>query len=82
MTLDQFAHLGVKWAIIVRRDVDRRFLDVAWTLSSLRGALLYLAVFCLAGMLADYWQDPKLAFLLRLVGTKLLFDGVVRFTIP
>ncbi len=57
------------------RGDDPDFLDTAWTIQALRGALLWLAACALALPAAAFYGAPELALLLPAAGLSLLIAG-------
>lgn len=58
------------------RGDERRFLDTAWTLQLIRGALLTLIMIAAAGPIADIYGQPELQPLLMLASAMFLFTGL------
>jgi O-antigen/teichoic acid export membrane protein len=58
-----------------RRGDDPEFLNTAWTIQVLRGALLWLATCLLALPAAAFYGAPELAHLLPVAGLSLLIGG-------
>jgi O-antigen/teichoic acid export membrane protein len=74
--LAQFSDIGIGASILQnRRGDDPDFLDTAWTLQVLRGALLWLATCALAWPVALLYGEPMLAELLPVAGLALLVAG-------
>lgn len=71
-----FSDVGISPAIMQsRRGDDRAFLDTAWTLQALRGAVLFLIACALGWPLALFYGEPILAQLLPVAGLSLLVTG-------
>ncbi len=82
--LETFGTLGVKLAVIRKRDADRAFYDTAWTIGIGRGVALTLAIAALAPLAGTFFDEPRLpAVLLGLAAARLIggFEniGVVDF---
>jgi O-antigen/teichoic acid export membrane protein len=76
--LNMFSDVGVQPAIVQhKRGDDRDFLDTAWTIQSIRGAILWLAASLLAWPASVYTKQPELVYLLPVVGFNSLLDGMV-----
>lgn len=68
--------VGLGPAIMQSRAGDEpRFLDTAWTIQVLRGAILFLATCALALPLASLYGEPLLAAILPVAGLSLLVSG-------
>lgn len=74
--LNNFSDLGISTSILQNKRGDERdFLNSAWTLQIIRGAILWLATMALALPAARFYQAPQLAELLPVVGLTLLVMG-------
>lgn len=74
--LERFSDLGVGTAIIQNPRDDRRFLNTAWTLQSIRGAILGLCAGGLAWPAATFFQQPALLALIPFAGLSAVFAGL------
>ena len=70
-----FSDAGFESALIQRRELDRRTLDTAWTVSFLRGLTLFLLFMVSAEWVAAYFESPDLAPVLRVMAVSLLLSG-------
>ncbi len=74
--LQMFSDAGVQSAIIQnRRGDDPAFLDTAWSVQILRGALLWGITFLVAGPVARLYDAPLLAEMLPWMGLSLFLHG-------
>lgn len=74
--LAMFSDVGIGPSIMQsRRGEDPAFLDTAWTMQIMRGALLWLASWAAAGPAARFYDAPMLAQLLPAAGLTLLIAG-------
>ena len=74
--LMMFSDVGIGPAILGdRRGDDPRFLDTAWTIQVVRGALLWGVTWALAWPLAAFYRAPELTQLLPVAGLTLLIAG-------
>jgi O-antigen/teichoic acid export membrane protein len=72
-----FSDMGVRPAIMQsRRGDDADFLNTAWTIQILRGAVLWLAACALAHPAAQFYDQPLIALLLPVASLSLLFAGL------
>lgn len=73
--IDVLLDLGVNVALIQNRDAGPEDYDTAWTLrliqASLAGALIYFS----APLAADYYRNPLVADVLRVMGASVLICG-------
>lgn len=74
--LHLFSDLGLNASIIQsKRGDDPVFLNTAWTLSIIRGAVLWLCCLGIAYPAAQFYHEPRLLWLLPLVGLSTLVGG-------
>lgn len=76
MGLNMFSDVGVAPAILQsKRGDERSFLDTAWTIQVIRGALLWLAACALAWPVALIYDVPELLYMLPVAALTLLIKG-------
>ena len=74
--LTMFSDVGIGPSILSsRRGDEPRFLDTAWSVQAIRGALLWLVTCALAWPLAQFYRAPDLAQILPVAGLTLLIAG-------
>jgi O-antigen/teichoic acid export membrane protein len=74
--LAMFSDLGLRPAIMQdKRGDDPAFLNTAWTLQILRGIVLWLATCGLALPMASFYDEPRIAYMLPVVGLNALIMG-------
>jgi O-antigen/teichoic acid export membrane protein len=74
--LQQFSDIGLGPAIIQgKRGDERRFLDTAWTLSIVRGLLLFVGILIIAWPVSYFYKQPILFPLLAVAGVNALLNG-------
>lgn len=74
--LMMFSEMGVSASIMQnKRGDDPDFLNTAWTMQVIRGALLWLATVLLAAPVANFYGEPQLAELLPVAGLALFIAG-------
>ncbi len=77
MGLAMFSDVGVGPSILQsKRGDDPEFLNTAWTIQVIRGALLWVATCVLAVPAATFYDAPQLAQLLPVAGMTLLITGL------
>jgi PST family polysaccharide transporter len=75
--LINLSDIGVSQAVIRFRDADRSDLDTLFTLSTLRGAAIFLLLLACAPFAADFYGDERVFWVLAGVGLYPLFTGAV-----
>jgi O-antigen/teichoic acid export membrane protein len=74
--LQQFSDIGLGPAIIQgKRGDERRFLDTAWTLSIVRGVILFLGLAIIAWPVSLIYKEARLMPLLAVAGFNAILNG-------
>lgn len=73
--LETSTETGFQAALIQKEVSIKRYLDTAWTVQVLRGALLSLVVFGIAPYVALFFAEPVATRLLRVLALSVLFRG-------
>lgn len=68
--------LGMESAVIQRRDLTDSHLRTAMTLSLLMGLAVTLILWLLAGAIARFFHEPRVAVLIRFMSIGFLFSGL------
>ena len=73
--LGVFSDVRIGAALIQKKHVDRDDLDTAWTMAIARGILLFGLLFAAAGPLADYFAQPDLKTVFRVIAACFVLEG-------
>ena len=73
--LETFSQTGFQQALIQKDRDIKPYLDTAWTVQAIRGALLALILFGIGPYVAAFFGEPAAAALLRVLGLSMLFQG-------
>jgi O-antigen/teichoic acid export membrane protein len=74
--LQMFSDVGTGLAIVQNpRGEDPGFLDTAWTIQCIRGAILWLVSWLIAWPIAGFYGDPMLRWLIPAAGASALLAG-------
>ncbi|MGD0232228.1 MAG: oligosaccharide flippase family protein [Syntrophorhabdales bacterium] len=74
--LESLTEAGVRYAIIQNpRGNERAYLNIAWWFSSVRGLLLYSVAFAAAPLVARFYDNYELTWLIRVSCSAILFNG-------
>ncbi|MEL6493888.1 MAG: oligosaccharide flippase family protein [Cyanobacteria bacterium J06623_7] len=74
--LTLFSDIGIRPSIIRSdRGDEPVFLNTAWTIQVIRGGILWLCCVLVALPVANYYQDPRLTWLVPLVGLSTIIAG-------
>ncbi len=74
--IELFSFMSFDLALIRIQDPDREDYDTAWTLQAILGAVLSLLILVLAPIAAWYFDDPRLATVIRLLAVNSLLQGL------
>lgn len=69
-----FSDTGIGSAVVQRKDISKRYIDNAFTLSLLFGSFVSMALFVSSGMLARMITDESMTIPLMLMSVTLLFN--------
>lgn len=73
--LDTFSKTGFQQALIQKKGDIRPYLDSGWTVSVIRGLLLYSALFFLAPCAAAFFNAPAATLIIRVMSLSVLLQG-------
>ncbi len=74
--LNNFSDVGITPSIMQsKRGDDRDFLNTAWTIQVIRGALLWVCTCILAYPAAQFYDAPQLGQILPIIGLTLVISG-------
>lgn len=74
--LGMFSDIGLRTSIIQnKRGNEPVFLNTAWTIQILRGILIWIMTWALAGPVANFYGDPRLVEMLPIAGLVPLIMG-------
>ncbi len=77
--LESFSGTGI--SILIQRDDDNYLKDLSgyWTINVCRGLLLFTLIWMIAPLIADYYLQPELTELIRVLGLMFFFNGLAGF---
>ena len=73
--LDLMAEFSFDMALIQRQDATRRHYDTAWTMLVLKSVILAVVLVLSAGLIADFFDEPRLRVVLYAVAAAVVFEG-------
>ena len=76
MTLETFSQTGFQQALIQKKENIKDYLDAAWTVSALRGLVLFAVLFFLAPYVASFFNAPLATPIIRVIGLASLLQGL------
>jgi len=74
-TLETFSQTGFHTAIIQRKNKAEEYLDTAWTVSAIRGSLLFLVLFLSAPMIAAFFKSPQATLVIKVIALSTFISG-------
>jgi len=75
-TLRAFSQTGFQAALIQKRGDIADYLDAAWTVSALRGLVLFVVLYLAAPYIALFFDTPEAAPITRVIGAAMVFYGL------
>jgi len=74
--LQTFTQTGFQAALIQKKGDIRDYLDTAWTISALRGLVLFAILFLAAPYIALFFATPAATPIMRVIGVSMLLNGL------
>ncbi|MBU0580182.1 MAG: lipopolysaccharide biosynthesis protein [Candidatus Margulisbacteria bacterium] len=75
-TLETFSQTGFQQALIQKKGVES-YLNSAWTISILRGLVLFIIIFFIAPYAAIFFKSPQAGPVIRVIGLAILLKGFI-----
>ncbi len=73
--VDTFIQSGFQGALVQRKEITREHLDGAWTIHVYKGILLGAIYFCMAPLLATFFDEPRLVLVAQVLSIIKVLDG-------
>jgi lipopolysaccharide exporter len=73
--LESFTNTGFGKALVQRKEIDNEFLDTAWTVFVVRGAILFSLIFFGSTFIAELFNTPKAVPVIKILALSLLLRG-------
>lgn len=74
-TLETFSQTGFQAALIQKKEDVQSYLDTAWTVSAIRGFILFIILFSTAPFIAKFFNSEEAALVIRIVAVTSLLSG-------
>ena len=74
-TLETFSQTGFQTALIQKKGNVESYLDTAWTVSAVRGILLFLILFFCAPLVASFFNSPQATLVIKVIAVSTLLSG-------
>jgi O-antigen/teichoic acid export membrane protein len=75
-TLEVFSNIGYQKVLIQKKVIDDNHLNMAWTVSIIRGLILFLCMFLLSPLIAEFFNTPKASSVLRVMAISFVINGL------
>lgn len=79
--LETFSQTGFELALIQKKGKIEEYLNVAWTVSVIRGIILFLLLYFIAPVIAQFFNAPVVVPIIRIIGFTLLIRGFINIGI-
>lgn len=74
-TLEAFTQTGFEAALVQKKEDVESYLDTAWTISAIRGALLFSILFFFAPLIAEFFNSPQATMIIRVIALSAFLSG-------
>lgn len=74
-TIETFSQTGFGHALIQKKENIDSYLDTAWTVSAIRGLLLFLLLFVSAPLIAQFFNSDEATLVIRVIAISTLISG-------
>jgi O-antigen/teichoic acid export membrane protein len=74
-TLETFSQTGFQAALVQKKADIRPYLDTAWTVSAIRGVILFGVLFISAPLVAEFFGSSQATLIIRVIGVTVLLSG-------
>jgi O-antigen/teichoic acid export membrane protein len=74
-TLETFSQTGFQAALIQKKENVESYLDTAWTVSAIRGVILFLILFLSAPLVATFFNSPQATLVIKVIAVSTLLSG-------
>ncbi len=75
-TLETFSQTGFQAALIQKKEDIESYLDTAWTVSAIRGLMLFLILFFAAPLIAEFFNSPQAVLIIQVIALSTLLSGL------
>ncbi len=74
-TLETFSQTGFQAALVQKKKNVEPYLDPAWTISSIRGIILFLILFSSAPLIANFFDSAQAVLVIKVIAVSTLLTG-------
>jgi len=73
--LEALTQTGFETALVQKKENVESYLDTAWTISAVRGTILFSILFFLAPWIAKFFDSPQATMIIRVISMSALLSG-------
>jgi O-antigen/teichoic acid export membrane protein len=74
-TLETFSQTGFQAALVQKKKNVEPYLDTAWTISAIRGIILFLILFSSAPLIANFFDSAQATLIIKVIAVSTLLSG-------
>jgi O-antigen/teichoic acid export membrane protein len=75
-TLDTFSQTGFQAALVQKKENVESYLDTAWTVSAVRGVILFVLLFFSSPLVSRFFNSPQATLIIRIIAVTVLLSGL------
>jgi lipopolysaccharide exporter len=74
--LETFSQTGLQPALVQKKENVESYLDTAWTVSAIRGIILFFLLFWSSPFVASFFSSPRTTLIIRVIAATVLLSGL------
>jgi lipopolysaccharide exporter len=75
-TLETFSQTGFQPALVQKKENVESYLNTAWTVSAIRGGILFVLLFLSSPLIARFFNSPQATLIIRVIAVTVLLSGL------
>jgi lipopolysaccharide exporter len=75
-TIETFSQTGFHAALVQKKENIESYLDTTWTVSVIRGVILFVLLFFSAPLVAKFFSSPQATLIIRIIALTVLLSGL------
>lgn len=75
-TMETFSQTGIQEALVQKQEDVESYLDTVWTVSAVRGIILFLILFLSAPIIASFFNSPDAVWVIRVIAVSIILCGL------
>jgi O-antigen/teichoic acid export membrane protein len=73
--IENFSQTGIQAALVRKKNDIASYLNTAWTITALRGIVLFMILFAVAPVIAKFFNSQQATAVIRVIAVSTLFSG-------